>query len=563
MFTFSKLATAAALLSPSVWATPTKRQLPAEPQGVKTITSPNGVEIRYKEPGKAGVLLVRLVLPLERGQPADIIHRYFEARENPETAPITLWLNGGPGSDSLIGLFQELGPCSITEDLKSQLNPYAWNNVSNMLFLSQPVDVGFSYGRKKEGYQNPNSGRVLDQPNNATTLPNEGRFSYVDPDRFDSTDISAVGTWEILQAFLTNLPKLDNTAKNRTFNLWTESYGGHYGPAFYDYFYQQNELIGSGEQSGVHLNMDTLGIINGIIDSLIQTPYYPEFARFNTYGIKAINETIYDFMKTAYYIPGGCHDYILYCVYSDKRTVAGQRTCQFATNICRGFVEEPYYYYGGRGVYDIRHPYDDPTPPDYFEDYLNQAEIQNALGVDLNYTQAYSPFVGRGFARTGDFVYRRFMHDLERILNNGVRVALIYGDADYICNWFGGEAVSMQLEYEHAKEFRQAGYEPFMVDGTQYGEVKEYGKFSFMRIYEAGHEVPYYQPKASLEAFRRVLGNLALADGSEAVTPTYQTNGTAETTHTESFVPLPSSASSMSMFASSGVPSPVSSAAFL
>ena len=32
-----------------------KRTLPAEPTGVKTIKSPNGVEIRYKEPGKEGV----------------------------------------------------------------------------------------------------------------------------------------------------------------------------------------------------------------------------------------------------------------------------------------------------------------------------------------------------------------------------------------------------------------------------------------------------------------------------------------------------------------------------
>lgn len=27
------------------------------------------------------------------------------------------------------------------------------------------------------------------------------------------------------------------------------------------------------------------------------------------------------------------------------------------------------------------------------------------------------------------------------------------------------------------------------VNGTQYGETREYGNFSFTRVYEAGHEV--------------------------------------------------------------------------
>ena len=112
--------------------------------------------------------------------------------------------------------------------------------------------------------------------------------------------MAAAATWEILQAFLANLPTLDSTVTNLTFNLWTESYGGHYGPTFFDYFYQQNELIASGRRRGVALKMDTLGIINGVIDELIQTPYFPEFARYNTYGIKAINESVYDFMKFAY-----------------------------------------------------------------------------------------------------------------------------------------------------------------------------------------------------------------------------------------------------------------------
>ena len=86
------------------------------------------------------------------------------------------------------------------------------------------VGVGFSYGKTREGYENDYNGHVLDHPVNGTTTETEGRFSYVNPLRFDTTDISAVATWEILQAFLAELPKLDNNAsKNKTFNLWTES----------------------------------------------------------------------------------------------------------------------------------------------------------------------------------------------------------------------------------------------------------------------------------------------------------------------------------------------------
>lgn len=39
---------------------------------------------------------------------------------------------------------------------------------------------------------------------------------------------------------------------------------------------------------GIQLDFNTLGIINGIIDESIQAPYYPEFARHNTYGIEAV-----------------------------------------------------------------------------------------------------------------------------------------------------------------------------------------------------------------------------------------------------------------------------------
>lgn len=93
------------------------------------------------------------------------------------------------------------------------------------------------------------------------------------------------------------------------------------------------------------------------------------------------------------------------------------------------------------------------------------------------------------------------------LLNAGVRVALFYGDADYICNWFGGQAISLAVNYTHSSEFAAAGYQPFTVDGTEYGEVRQYGNFSFLRIYDAGHEVPYYQRKVL-----SLLASFALAD---------------------------------------------------
>ena len=132
-------------------------------------------------------------------------------------------------------------------------------------------------------------------------------------------------------------------------------------------------------------------------------------------------------------------------------------------------------------------------PPTYFIDYLNQAHVQNAIGVSLNYTYDANYDIYYAFQQTGDFVYPNFIEDLEVLLDARVRVSLYYGDADYICNWFGGKAVSLAVNYTYGTEFATAGYAPMVVDGVEYGEVRQYGNFSFMQVYESGHEVPYYQ----------------------------------------------------------------------
>lgn len=79
------------------------------------------------------------------------------------------------------------------------------------------------------------------------------------------------------------------------FSIWSESYGGHYGPGFANFFTEQSQKIAGGDinNTAVPLRLDTVGIVNGCIDILTQMPSYPHMAYNNTYGVQVINDTEY------------------------------------------------------------------------------------------------------------------------------------------------------------------------------------------------------------------------------------------------------------------------------
>lgn len=59
-------------------------------------------------------------------------------------------------------------------------------------------------------------------------------------------------------------------------------------------------------------------------------------------------------------------------------------------------------------------------------------------------------------------------------------------------------------------DFKSATIQPYTVNGKKVGEYKTLGNLNWLRVYEAGHEVPAYQPEAALAAFISTLSKKPL-----------------------------------------------------
>lgn len=451
----------------------------------------------------------------------------------------------------MIGLFQENGPCFVHNDsISTYLNPWSWNNEVNMLYIDQPNQVGFSYDKLTNVTLNTltEDGNEWSVANFSDGFPEQNNTFYIGTTSTQSQQSSANSTlnaarslWHFAQVWFQEFPEYK--PNDDRVSIWTESYGGRYGPAFTAFFQEQNEKIKNGtitEEGTTHpIHLDTLGIINGCVDLLTQALSYPQFAYNNTYGIEAINETVYQASVHAFEKEGGCRDLITKChtlaaegdphMYGNNVTV--NEACQKADEYCVSTLEGPYFEYGNRGYYDIGHRKEDPFPPNYYLGYLSQAHVQEAMGVPVNFSRS-SDGTYQGFAKTGDYPRGGYLEDLAYILDSGIKVSLVYGDRDYACNWIGGEEVSLAVNYTDSAQFRSAGYADIKTnDSFVGGQVRQYGNFSFVRVFQAGHEVPSYQPETSLEIFRRVQFNKDIATGKIDLTSKrdYSTSGSATT----------------------------------
>lgn len=173
--------------------------------------------------------------------------------------------------------------------------------------------------------------------------------------------------------------------------------------------------------------------------------------------------------------------------------------------------------------------------------YLTQSSVLAALGVPVNFTFISLP-VASAFSQSSDD-WVSYTPTLAALLDSGVKVHLMYGDRDMACNWVGGEAVSLGIPYSGQTVFQGAGYTEMRAgaDGRNCGPVagltRQHGNLSFTRVFQAGHEVPAYQPEAAYDIFMRAMFDRDIATGRKAVTNDLVTEGPASTWHIKNKVP--------------------------
>ncbi|KAF9564252.1 alpha/beta-hydrolase [Agrocybe pediades] len=388
---------------------------------------------------------------------------FFEARNSPETAPFTLWLNGGPGCSSMIGLFQENGPCKVNSDgATTVLNPFSWNNISNMIYIDQPIGTGFSFGTNT----------------------------------VNSTITASPAVWQAFQVLFES----QEFAKyqSREFIFATESYGGHYGPAMVTFFDQQNALIKAGKLQGELITVSALMINNGWYDPLIQNLAYLQFAT-NAPGYGQLqSDSVLKQMNTSYFAPGGCKEQEEAC-YAAGTDANSNTICRKADSFCVQNLFSPAV--GNRDSDDLRQTSPASFPPEFYVKFLGNATIKAKIGAESSYKECTNT---PGFTNTGDDA-RTLLPQLQALVDSGLKTLLWAGDADINCNWLGGHASALAMNWTGAAELAQTPFTNMTINGSAVAAIQNVLNFSFARVFQAGHEVPAFQPEAALEIFRQVV----------------------------------------------------------
>ena len=99
------------------------------------------------------------------------------------------------------------------------------------------------------------------------------------------------------------------------------------------------------------------------------------------------------------------------------------------------------------------------------------------------------------------------IHLLPHLINN-YRILIYTGNVDLNCNVLGVDNYLNLLPWSDFNKWYTSPRVMWNVDGTLAGYARNLDNLTNLVVRNAGHEVPYFQPKNALDLFRRFVQNI-------------------------------------------------------
>ena len=409
------------------------------------------------------------------------IHYWLaESEADPSTDPLVFWTNGGPGCSGLIGFLTEQGPFRPDENGKLKMNEWRWNKIANMVFLEQPVGVGFSYSDNSADYE-------------------------------IGDDQAAKDNLQTILAFIRKFPEF---AKSPLF-ITSESYGGHYMPTLANEIIEYNE-----KQTDKKLNFKGFAVGNPYTDyysgivaemetywgkQLLPKPLWDKYVNagcldiVNQFNNSACTTSILEFTQKI----GNLNPYAL-----DYPVCVSAQQVWMSDHIMKRVQSDAHSVNIHQSV-PLKDAYQ-PCEDNYSTDYLNRPEVKENLHVKSN-------IVWEECSRTVKYEYVDKMKPMEKYYNKildsksspDLRVLVYSGDDDSVCGTIGTQRWIWDLGYSV-----KSMWKVWEVDQQVAGYVTKFNtphsaasRLTFATVHFAGHEVPTYKPKEAFELFEAYLND--------------------------------------------------------
>ncbi|XP_043844764.1 lysosomal protective protein-like [Dromiciops gliroides] len=408
---------------------------------------------------------------LQAGSDKYFHYWFVESQGNPESDPLVLWLNGGPGCSSMEGLLAENGPYGMNNDGSLYVNPYSWNLVANMLYLESPAGVGYSYSSSR---------------------------NYKTDDQQVAAD-----NYQALQSFFAKFPSFTSN----DFYVFGESYGGVYVPSL-------SAQIVNGPAS---INFKGFGVGNGMSNYRLNDETLIEFSYYH--GI--IGKNLWDSLNTYCCSAGSCNFYNstendcsdsileayrmilgvglnIYNLYSPCWGAPGyqERLATDMSNLYREYQFNVAVPPPGARIPGVTECINSTA----MDVWLNQDNVRQALHIpvflpiwELCNTQVTSQYQRQ---------YMDMAPFYEELLQSNIRILVYNGDTDMACNFLGGEKF-----VESLNQPVMSPYQPWYYKNQVAGFFKEYERITFLTVKGSGHMVPQDRPAQALKMFESFLRN--------------------------------------------------------